>query len=201
MLSGNDITNEGAAALADMIRVNTALETIMVRYNKITGEGCRRLAEAAFTKTNFTIYGPKALQDAVERHTMKEDALRVNQSAALLKVGEVFFSGGMSAYTLEDRYAQAHCWLTLAAAADGAGGKAGATARAKLYTLTAPRTRVWPLTLLIGPLCGPACLEESESICREPGKEREGVILPNIAARRRRMRRHRGKPHHPHDEF
>jgi hypothetical protein len=30
--------------------------------------------------------GPKALQDAVERHTMKEDALRVNQSAALLKV-------------------------------------------------------------------------------------------------------------------
>ena len=172
---------------------------LYLRYNRITGEGCRRLAVVVSAKSNFTFQGPQAVVHSVERHRLKEEALRGSGTPALIsKMAAAYMTGAMSTYTLPDRYAQAHCWFSLLAASSDT--KNAAAGSEKLALLTRRWSTVWPFSLY-PPLCDADCLEESALICKDPLHERQGIIEPDEQRRRHRQRRHRGSPHVSHNEL
>ena len=81
-MTNNNITAEGVASLADALRTNSTLTTLILNANSI-GEGGNSLAEVlktnstltslGFSETNITLEGVLALIDALQNNTVFND--------------------------------------------------------------------------------------------------------------------------------
>jgi Ran GTPase-activating protein (RanGAP) involved in mRNA processing and transport len=79
-LRNNQISDEGAAALADALKVNTSLTSIRLGYNKIGTEGAAVLADALKLNTSVTTMSLWNNNIDDEGAAALADVLKVNTS-------------------------------------------------------------------------------------------------------------------------
>jgi Ran GTPase-activating protein (RanGAP) involved in mRNA processing and transport len=86
-LSGNEISDEGASALADALKVNKSVTSIDLSCNEISDEGASALADALKVNTSLTNIDLCYNKIGDEGASALANALKVNTSVTEINLG------------------------------------------------------------------------------------------------------------------